>query len=178
MERRVFFRWRFVSGERRRRNRLWAVILVLSIPAFLVCERYAVSAGRVTDVSMLPTLQPGSYFLINKYLYRFSPIRRGDVVVVRPATHHRWYYVKRVVGLGEELLEIKEGRVLVEGRELEEAYARGPTHPDMKPRRIPEGACFLMGDNRPDSEDSRRFGSVPLERIEGKIKPGKLFSLW
>ena len=178
MERRAFFRWGFICGERRQRNRRWAVILVLSIPVFLFCERYVASAGRVTDVSMLPALKPGGYFLINKYIYRFSAPRRGDVVVVRPPTHPRWYYVKRVVGLGGELLAIEEGRVRVDGRPLEEPYARGPTYPAMKPRRIPEGSCFLMGDNRPNSEDSRRFGSVPLERVEGKIRPGRLFSLW
>ncbi len=178
MERRSFFRWHYVPDERRRRNKRWAVLLILSIPAFLLCERYVVSAGRVTDVSMLPTLSPGSYFLVNRYLYQFSPPRRGDVVVVRPATHHRWYYVKRVVGLGGEVLAIEDGRVVVDGRALEEPYAKGPTFPNRPGRRIPEGSCFLMGDNRPNSEDSRRFGSVPVERIEGKIKPGRIFSLW
>ena len=178
MERRAFFRWGFLFGDRRRKNRRWALILILSIPVLLFCERYVVSAGRVTDISMLPTLPPGSYFLINKYMYRFSPPRRGDIVMVRPPTHHRWYYVKRVVGLSGELLEIKDGRVFVDGHSLKESYAHGPTYPNMKPRRIPEGSCFLMGDNRPDSEDSRQFGPVPLERIEGKIKPRRIFSLW
>ena len=176
MERRAFFRWNFVLTERRRRNRLWAVVMVLSIPAFLLCERHIVSSGRVTDVSMEPTLDPGSYFLINKYLYHFRPPKRGDVVVIQPATHRRWYYVKRVIGLGGEELEIRDGQVFVNGKRLEEPYVNGLTYPDMTRRRIPELSYFLMGDNRPNSEDSRTFGSVPLERIEGKIKPGKLLS--
>lgn len=176
MERRSFFRPHFVLFERRRHNRFWAVALVLLIPTFLLCERYVVSAGRVTDFSMLHTLEPGGYFLVNRFIVRIKPIRRGDVVVVSPANHPRWYYVKRVVALGGEILSISEGRVSVNGRPLEEPYAVGRTEPEMRPQRIPEGSYFLMGDNRVQSEDSRTFGPVPKERIAGKIKPGRIFS--
>lgn len=178
MERRTFFRWHFLWGERRRKNRIWALLLVLSIPAFLLCERYGVSAGRVTDVSMLPTLKPGGYFLVNKFIVRLAPIRCGDVVVIHPANHPRWYYVKRVIAVGGETLSISEGRVWVDGHVLEEPYLSGRTEPEMPPRRIPEGSYFLMGDNRMNSEDSRAFGPVPGKRIMGKIRPGQLFSLW
>jgi signal peptidase I len=177
-ERRGFFRWHFLLFDRRRHNRFWAVALVLSIPAFLLCERYVVSAGRVTDLSMLPTLEPGGYFLVNRFIVRVSPIQRGDVVVVSPVNHPRWYYVKRVVALGGETLSILGGGVLVNGRPLEEPYAVGRTEPEMRPQRIPEGFYFLMGDNRASSEDSRAFGPVPKERIAGKIKPGRLFSIY
>lgn len=176
MERRSFFRPHFVLLEQRRHNRFWAVALVLSIPAFLFCERYVVSAGRVTDFSMLPTLKPGGYFLVNRFIVRISPIRRGDVVVINPVNHPRWYYVKRVVALGGETLSISEGRVSVNGRPLEEPYAVGRTEPEIRPQRIPEGSYFLMGDNRGSSEDSRAFGPVPKERVAGKIRPGQLFS--
>lgn len=177
-ERRAFFNWRFVPFERRRNNKRGAVILLLSISLFLLCEHTVVSAGRVKDVSMLPTLRPGKYFLINKYSIRFSGLQRGDVVVFRPSNHPRWYYVKRVVGLGGETLSISEGRVMINGLPLEEPYTVGPTEPEMKPRRIPDDSFFLIGDNRANSEDSRRFGPVPRDRVEGKIKPGRFFSFW
>lgn len=175
-ERRAFFRWGFIAGERRRSNRIGALLLVLSIPAFLLCERYAVRAGRVTDISMLPTLKPGGYFLINKYAYRFWPPERGDVVVFKAAGNQRWHYVKRVVGLPGETIEISDGRVIVNGRPLEEPYAAGPAFPDRGAQVIPEETYFVMGDNRANSEDSRHVGPVPLARIEGKIKPGKIFA--
>lgn len=178
MERRTFFRWHFLWGERRRKNRIWAVLLVLSIPAFLLCEQTVVSAGRVTDLSMFPTLKPGGYFLINKFIVRLTPTRRGDVVVIHPPNHPRWYYVKRVIAVGGETLSISKGRVVVDGHLLEEPYLSGTTEPEMPPRRIPEGFYFLMGDNRMNSEDSRVFGPVPRERIAGKIRPGRLFSFW
>lgn len=148
------------------------MVLVLSIPAFLLCERYGVSAGRVTDLSMLPTLKPGGYFLVNRFIVRLAPIRRGDIVVIRPVSHPRWYYVKRVIAVGGETLSVSEGRVWVDGHALEEPYLSGRTEPEMPPRRIPEGSYFLMGDNRMNSEDSRTFGPVPAERIVGKIQAG------
>ena len=177
-ERRAFFRWGFLLWDRRGSNNRWAFLLVLSIPIFLLCERYVVSAGRVTDFSMLPTLKPGGYFLVNRFIVRLSPIRRGDVVVVKPVNHPHWYYVKRVVAVGGETLSISGGRVSVNGRPLQEPYAVGNTEPEMAPNRIPEGSYFLLGDNRMASEDSRAFGSVPRERITGKIRPGRLFSLF
>ena len=177
-ERRSFFDWQYSQVERRRSNKQWAVILLLSIPFFLFCERYVVGVGCIKDISMLPTLTPGKYFLVNKYSVRFSGPRRGDVVVVRPENHPRWHYVKRVIGLGGENLSISQGRVIINGRPLEEPYIREPTEPEMKPLQIPEGSYFLMGDNRSNSEDSRSFGSVPRNRVEGKIKPGRFFSLW
>ena len=178
MERRAFFRWHFLPFDRRRKNRFWAAALALSIPVFLFSDRYVVSAGRVTDLSMFPTLKPGGYFLVNRFIVRIAPIRRGDVVVIRPASHPRWHYVKRVIAVGGETLSISEGRVWVDGKPLEEPYLSGGTEPGMPPLRVPEGSYFLMGDNRMNSEDSRAFGPVPAERIEGKIKPGRLFSLW
>jgi len=177
-QRRVFFHWRYVPFERRRGYRRWAVILVLSIPLFFFCERYLLSAGRVTDVSMLPTLTPGSYFLVNKYVYRFRRPRRGEIVVFRPPGKDRWYYVKRVIGLEEEILSISSGQVYVKGKALEEPYVLGITSPDLAPVAIPKRSYFLLGDNRPDSEDSRSFGSIPLDRIHGKIRPGRRFTLW
>ena len=175
MRRRAFFNWRYVAVERRRPYKLWAAALLLSIPALFLIERSVVSTGKVTDISMLPTLDPGSYFLINKYVYRFSAPRRGDVVVLRPLNHPRWLYVKRVVALGGETISVAKGQVWVNSRLLEEPYVSGSTQPGMDPLRVPEGSYFLMGDNRPNSEDSRSFGPVPKERIVGKIKPKRLF---
>jgi len=176
-ERRRFFNPRFVRTERRRSTRRWAAMLVLSIPLFLLFERYVTSAGRVTDVSMLPALKAGDYFFINKFSHRVAGLARGDVVVLRLPEKRRWRYVKRVVGLPGETLSLSGGRVWINGEPLSEPYVRGETHPEMGPIRIPAGFCFVLGDNRPDSQDSRQFGLVPLEQVEGKIRPGRWFTL-
>ncbi len=177
-ERRAFWNWRFIPGERRRGNKRWAVALVLSIPLFLLCEQFVVSAGRVTDVSMYPTLVPGTYFLVNKYVYRFRAPRRGEIVVIRSPGKERWKYVKRVIGLPGETLSVVSGAVHVNGRPIQEPYAAGKTFPSSGPAVIPEGSCFVLGDNRTESEDSRQFGCVPLERIEGKVRAGRWFAFW
>lgn len=168
-DRRSFFNWRYVKTERRVKNRQWALLLVLSIPLFLLFERHVFSTGIVTDVSMLPTLREGGYFLIHKYPCLFGPPRRGDIVVLRSPQNRRWRYVKRVIGLEGETLSVRAGKVWVNGSPLNEPYATGETFPDWGPQRIPPGHYFVLGDNRENSEDSRAFGSVPRRMIEGKI---------
>ncbi|MBI3323247.1 MAG: signal peptidase I [Candidatus Omnitrophica bacterium] len=173
---RKLFSSRYVHPERRR-SRNWALILFGSVAMFFALQRYVIGAGIVTDVSMLPTLREGSYFLINKYIYHTRPPRRGEIVVFRKSPLETEYYVKRVVALEGEEVSLRAGRVRVNGRPLEEPYAHGPTYPDTDRLVIPKGSCFLLGDNRTDSEDSRHFGCVALERIEGKLTPDRLFPL-
>ena len=176
MRRRVFFDRRFVRVERRRSYN-WALIYFGSILMTLFIQQRVVSVGIVTDRSMIPTLYDGNTFLINKYIYALSRPRRGDIVVLYPRPFATEQYVKRVVGLSGETLEIRSGRVVVDGRPLEEPYAKGPTYPGWGPKVIPEGFYFVLGDNRPNSEDSRAFGLVSIRNIKGRIKPGELFSL-
>lgn len=171
-ERRSFFNWRLVKSERRRKNKRWALLLVLSIPLFFIFEQRILSTGIVSDVSMLPTLQESRYFLIHKYPYLFHPPRRGDIVVLRLPKNPRWRYVKRVIGLEGESVRISDGTVAVNGTPLKEPYALGLTLPDMGPLTIPKGRYFVLGDNRENSEDSRMFGSIPRETIEGEIFAG------
>jgi len=177
LERRAFFNWRFVKTERRKGNKRWAALLVLSIPLFFFFHRYVMGAGLISDISMLPTLTGGRYFLINKYLYHLTRPKRGEIVVLRRSKRERWYYVKRVIGLEGETVAIASGRVWINGKVLEEPYTLGPTFPTMEPFRVEKNHYFLLGDNRSFSEDSRTFGSVPAEQIEGKINPKGGFPL-
>lgn len=175
--RRAWFDQRFVKEESRRAYRL-AFILFWSLLLYFFCQRYVVSLGVVTDKSMLPTLPEGSYFLVNKYIYHVARPRRGDIVVIRGAAHESEEYVKRVIGLAGETLLIRAGAVYINGHRLIEPYAVGATFPDLGPLRLSKGMCFVMGDNRLRSEDSRAFGPVALRNLEGKISPGELFPFW
>lgn len=168
-ERRRFFRLSFLLHERRRGNRRALLGLVAVVALFGLCDRYLLGTGRITDVSMLPTLPQGRYLVIDKWSYQVRAPRRGEIVVFKPPGQTRWSYIKRVVGLSGETLSIRSGRVHVEDRPLEEPYAIGKTDPEMGPIRIPEGSYFVLGDNRAGSEDSRHFGAVPRTRILGKI---------
>jgi len=173
---RAFFDWRFVKTEHRRAYRL-AFILFWSILMYFLVQRYVVSAGVVTDISMQPSLPEGNYYLVNKYLYVFGLPKRGDIVVLQRDQFDSEQYVKRVIGLPGETLLIRSGGVYINGRRLDEAYAFGCTYPDLGPLTIEEETYFVMGDNRPVSEDSRHYGAIPGSHIHGKIRPDRLFPL-
>ena len=127
---------------------------------------------------MFPTLRDGDHFLVNKYLYRIAHPRRGDIVVLRPRDEAEDQYVKRVVGLPGDTLHITGGFVYVNNQRLEEPYAVGRTWPDRHPLLIPPETYYVLGDNRGQSEDSRRFGPVPRRHLTGKIQPGEWFPFW
>jgi len=81
------------------------------------------------------------------------------------------------VGLAGETLAIQNGRVVIDGKPLNEPYARGSTGPDMEPVRIPSDSVFVLGDNRAESEDSRHFGAVATAQLVGKVRPDGRFPL-
>ena len=176
MKKRSLFNPRYVGTERRK-SRTWGLVLVGSITLTALVHHYVISGGIVVDKSMYPTLKDGEYYLINKYLYHFAKPHRGDIVILLPWKYAPEEYVKRVVGLEGEQFLIRGGRVYINGEALSESYAVGITGPDMGPIAIPKGQYFVMGDNRCNSMDSRAFGAVEMENIQGKIKPGELFPL-
>lgn len=172
---RSFFDWRYIPVEKRRHYQ-WAAILFGSILTTFLIHWNVISMGVITDISMRPTLRPGDTYLINKYIYHFKRPGRGDIVILRPRRYAADQYVKRVIALAGETLAVIDRKVYVNGELLAEPYVAGFTFPNMEPLQIPPESCFVMGDNRLYSEDSRQFGSVPFSNIEGKIKPGELFS--
>ena len=174
---RKFFDFRYVRAESRRSYRL-AFILFWSLLLFFTCQHVIICLGVVQDRSMLPQLSDGSTFLVNKYIYHLTAPKRGDIVVLARNLYMEGQYVKRIVGMPEEMLWIHNGRVYINGRLLQEPYTLGDTLPDFGPMRIGEDHYYVLGDNRMVSEDSRHFGCVSRRNIEGKIRPGQLFSFW
>ena len=147
---------------------------------------------RVEGSSMQPNLQNGEFVLVNKMLYRqfrvgswgkyipfldrdrdgivqpFHGPKRGEVVVFRFPGDLSRNWVKRIVGLPGETIEIQRGVVLINGEPQEEPYALGAKTAEMAAVLVPEGHYFVMGDNRPGSSDSRDWGTLPRENIVGK----------
>lgn len=122
----------------------------------------------VNGDSMEPTLHSGElvmYFRLNQ------DYQKGDVVSVRIPSGE--YYVKRIIALEGDLIDIKDGTVYVNGAPLEETYIQGETHPQpgavRYPFRLQKGQIFVMGDNREISMDSRSFGVVGRGQIKGKL---------
>ncbi|MDP3059018.1 MAG: signal peptidase I [bacterium] len=143
---------------------LFAVILALFIRVFLVAT-YVVDGH-----SMQPSLHDYERVLINKVVYRFSPPSTGDVIVFEYPLDRARDFIKRVVAIPGQTVEVKNGKVFIDGVALSEPYLITPTHGLFGPVTVPKNTVFVMGDNRNFSLDSRdpSVGFVPIKSIRGK----------
>jgi signal peptidase I len=116
---------------------------------------------------MIPTLVPGDRVLVSKFWYHFQPPKRGQIVVFKYPLDPKRDFIKRVIGLPGEVVSMEEGVVYIDGEPLAEPYVKNHDSFNMKPVRVPENAYFVMGDNRPNSQDSRFWGFVPKENLIG-----------
>lgn len=143
--------------------------VVLSIVLFVVINLVS-SRIRVESISMQPTLYAGNFVLVNKLAYRIGEPSRGDVIVFKyPPDPGQTPYIKRVIGLPGDVIEINGGTVKVNGQALIEPYLMSNTSRGGE-WTVPEGNLFVMGDNRNNSSDSRSWGFVPLENVLGKAE--------
>jgi len=150
--------------------RAWLRDLLLSVgvSAFIIIFLY--QPVRVEGTSMLPNLEDQDRLFINKFAFRVGEIHRGDVVVFRYPKDQTKNYIKRVIGLPGDTVQIEHGSVIVNGRLLREPYvpARYTDDRSQPTTVIPMGEYFVLGDHRNISSDSREFGSVERELIYGK----------
>ena len=171
-----------------------AETVILALLIFLLV-RAVVQNFQVEGLSMEPTFDDGWYLLVNKAIYwevnletvhKFVPFvepgrdptryifrgpQRGDVIVFHPPTGENGTserdFIKRVIGLPGETIEVRDCAVFIDGKELYEPYINEPTVGDTEPFTVPAGQYFVMGDNRNNSSDSRSFEGVPKENIIG-----------
>jgi signal peptidase I len=156
--------------------RSWALDLLMAFGLAMVVIIFLYQPVKVEGTSMAPLLDDHERIFINKFVYRFEPIQRGDVVVFWYPQDRTKSFIKRVVGLPGETVEIRKGNVYINGKLLDEPYlpAQFADASSHAPVVVPEGHCFVMGDHRNSSNDSRVFGCVPLRAIYGKA----VFSYW
>ena len=156
-------------------------IAVIAIGAVWFVRSFLVQPFLVSGESMVPTFQNGDYLLIDELTYRLRAPERGEVMVFRYPEDESTYFIKRVIGLPGERVSIADGKVTIynadhrEGLLLNESYlpANSGTEGaiDMQ---LGEGEYYMLGDNRPYSFDSRRWGALPKEDIVGRV----LVRLW
>jgi signal peptidase I len=151
-------------------TRYWLRDLILSVLLAFIVIVFLYQPVQVEGTSMMPRLENHERIFINKFVYRFEPIERGDVVVF-------WYpfdtsksYIKRVIGLPGETVAIRSGRVLVNGKPLAEPYVpRGYLdRQTYAPVRVQPEHYYVLGDHRDSSNDSRVWGCVERKYIYGK----------
>src|SRR6201993_3746305 len=156
--------------------RIWTRALLIAIGLALVIIVFLYQPVKVEGTSMAPLLSDQERIFINKFVYRFEPIQRGDVVVFWYPLDHSKSFIKRVIGLPGETVEIRQGTVYVDGKQLKESYVP-PQYEDLSdygPVRVPPNMFFVMGDHRISSNDSRVFGPVPSRFIYGRA----VFAYW
>lgn len=146
----------------------WILIILVAFTLSFLVRIYVVQPYRVEMTSMLDTLFPNDLVLVDKITYRFQSPKRGDVVVFIPPNNVSEKYIKRVIGLPGDTIEIKDGTTYINGKPMVEPYVYSPMQYDYGPVEVPEGHIFVMGDNRSVSLDSRSFGPVERSSIIGK----------
>ncbi len=147
--------------------REFLAILVIAIAIFFLIQA-AVQSSVVVFSSMEPNLHPGQRLLISKVVYKFHEPERGDIIVFPNPNNPDEDYIKRIIGLPGETVEIKGGAVYINGSKLDEPYIKDPPSRSFKEQEIPENEYFVLGDNRNNSTDSRAGWTVPRESIVGK----------
>jgi signal peptidase I len=150
------------------------LIISLAISAFIIIFLY--QPVKVEGTSMMPSLDDQERIFVNKFVYRLESIERGDIVVFHYPRDPSKSYIKRVVGLDGDHIRIDGGRVLVNGKMLEEDYVPSEYEDQRSYSEIvvPPHSYFVLGDHRSMSNDSRDFGPVNENYIYGKA----VFGYW
>ena len=141
------------------------------VPAVLIALFVHVFVAEAAEIESGPSMQPNLYagyrVMTEKVSYLFHDPRRGDVVLVeRPANEGN--LIKRVIGLPGETIEVRDGHTYINGQIIDEPWVKNFGGVSCSPTFIPEGTVFVMGDNRPNSRDSRAIGPVPIDSIIGR----------
>ncbi len=155
-----------------RRLATWLRDLTLSVVIALIVILFLYQPVKVEGTSMMPSLVDQERIFINKFVYRLGigAVERGDTVVFWYPADPTKSYIKRVVGAPGDFVEVRGGRVYLNGSELEEPYvpAEFRDHGSYPGIKVPPGHYYVLGDHRSSSNDSRNWGPVPREAIYGK----------
>lgn len=147
----------------------WGKDILIAIVIALLIRQFVLAHTVIPSGSMIPTIQINDHVIVNKLSYYFTEPKRGDIVVF----HEDIDLIKRVIGLPGEVIDLKDGKVFIDGKPLEEDYFYEPMDTNIKgildyPFKIPEHSYFVMGDNRNVSQDSRYIGPISKDKIFAK----------
>ncbi len=141
--------------------------VILTVIIFFLIQT-VVRNFRVVGTSMEPNLHNSQYLIVDKISYRLGEPQQGDVIVFEPPNRPGEDYVKRVIGVPGDLVEIRKGQVFINNEPIEEPYVVYPGSYSMNPRRVGADELFVLGDNRNSSSDSHNWGMLETDKVVGK----------
>lgn len=174
---RQWINFTYFGPERRKIKRIVFMFLWIALYA-LIFYRFVISSCIVEGDSMVPTLQPGTTKLVNRFIYFFKKPQRGDIIVLSKTQVTPFYLIKRIIAVPGDQVHIKEHRVWINGEKLEEPYVKGKTTPSLKVIELGKNEYFVLGDNREVSDDSRFWGALNRKEIVGKVSENGIFPFW
>ena len=145
------------------------LITIIATLLVLLGLQATIQSTAVLGSSMEPNFEAGQRLIVNKLIYRFDEVKRGDVVILHPPSDTNMEYIKRVIGLPGETVEVKNGLVYINGEPLSEPYILDPPLYTMQKLEVPQGYYFVLGDNRNNSNDSHIWGPISKDSIIGKV---------
>lgn len=144
--------------------------ILLAFIIVVVSQLFVFQLFKIPSPSMEPNLLVGDHVFVSKLSYLTQDPQRGEILVFRYPEDPRNFFIKRVIGLGGETLEVKNNQVYINGNLIEEPYLPAQVYPDFGPVKIPPDQYFMMGDNRDGSYDSRKWGFLDADLIIGKAQ--------
>ncbi len=150
-------------------------IILISLAIIVPVRYYLIQPFIVRGSSMEHSFYDGEYLIVDEISYRFEQPERGDVIVFKYPKDITQYYIKRIIGLPQETVEVTDGEVIIynnkypEGEKLEEKYLDGVETPGNLKVSVPANNYFVLGDNRRASSDSRVWGFLPKDDIIGRV---------
>lgn len=150
--------------------------IILAGAIFLIIHAFILRTFQVTGLSMFPNFHDQELVLTNIIGLHFAPLKRGEVIVFKAPTDEERDYIKRIVGLPGETVEVRGGSIYINGKKFDESnYLNSDvkTYPgsfarEGEPVTVPEGQYFVLGDNRSNSSDSREWGAVKQDAVIGR----------
>jgi len=159
---------------KKKKNEAWEWIksLLIAFGLALLIRFFLFAIFMVEGQSMFPTLHDTERLVVNKIVYEMHEPERGDIIVFEYPQDREKDFVKRVIGVPGDKIEIKDYKVFRNGEPIEEPYISEPTAPTNITYTVPDGTVFVLGDNRPHSKDSRypEVGYVPYDLIIGRAE--------
>ena len=174
--------WKIDKETLKKEVKEWLHSIAVALVLTLIIRTYVEQAFKIPSGSMRPTLLEGDKLFVNKYLYRFEMPKRGDIVVFKYPNDPKKDFIKRLVGFGGETVEIRDGKIYIGGKVLDDPasfgkfyyYNHDPSGAPGETTHVPADSYFVLGDNSANSTDSRFWGFVPKKNMLGKA----IFRWW